>query len=150
MKLLQRPTTEEDIRYLVSNLREHDEQECRTLYPGFSPAVLIRSSVGHSVEGWTIVDPEFPDIPLGVGGVCSAEAPGFSVWLMGTKEMDKLKYQRALLRHGRELIQKLLKKYYRLQNYCSSDKGQLWAMERLGFTIVDIGSEDMRKIECVL
>ena len=126
--------TKEALNYVIDHIREHDLTECRTLYPNFSHGYLLRISALNSIEKWTFTcDGEV----VAVGGVSNSDEAGYCVWLIGTHHMDKLGNQKALLREGRRLLKDLVQRYYRLSNYCSDDPGQVWAMEKLGFTVKD-------------
>jgi len=133
---------------VAENLREHDLKEMELLYPGQDVYNLLFDSVDESVEVWEITTEGGKTIAI--GGVAEVYGlPGYCVWLVGTSEMDELRRQREMLRLGKDLMPRLLRRYQRLSNYCSADKGQIWAMRQLGFTVHETENKDVRFIECV-
>lgn len=126
-------------------IRQHDIDECNLLYPGADPYELLALSWQQSKDRFKI---QREGQVLFVGGVTPmADGVGFCIWGIGTEAMDELKNQLYVLKEGRKLIKELVSKYYRLSNNCSSDPGQVRAMELLGFTVKPTKDPKIKYIE---
>ena len=139
------------LRQTRNQMRQHDRREIATIYGrDVSVTRLLYEADEQSMERWLITSEG--NHVVAIGGIAPMQGlPGYCVWLVGTDRLDKLQHKRELLRLGKELIPRLLKRYLRLSNICSADKGQLWAMKQLGFEVTTMkGNSKVRFITCAL
>lgn len=136
-----------DVPEFVRNLRQHDRDECALLYPGLDIVSLLGHTLDTSLERVLVT---FEGKPLSVGGVAlNPVGPGFTVWMVGTTEMDSLAAKKASLKFWREQVHTWLYHYCRLSNYCSADEGQLRVMRAIGFEVYETTDKNVRFIQCV-
>ena len=130
------------------DIRQHDLNEIALLYgKDADPQELLSHSLYLSHRTFEFIDNGGNLVAIG-GIVCNPIEPcSACIWLIGSTLVDKLHYQKVLLKRGRQIIKNLLKTFTKLYNYCSAEPSQLRSMRALGFTIIDTDDPNIKKIE---
>lgn len=81
-----RPTTWEDVYFVVDNMREEDQDECRA--NGYTPLDALSLSYENSIVSYTLHTPD--GVPAAIMGVSkSGIGPQFGViWMLGTNDIQ--------------------------------------------------------------
>jgi hypothetical protein len=97
----------EHIEHIVAHIRAWDKTEMLA-YNGMEPLESINESLKNSEDCWTGV---VSGIPVCMFGVAESNY----IWLVGTDDVDK--YNKLFLVKSKRFLNKMLKKYSRLENY---------------------------------
>lgn len=129
----------------INDLRETDLEDAIVLYGLEDPYEALRESVEASVEVFTY---EENGLPMGLGGVAESDAiPGYFVWFVGNKDLDKVQSRKALIREGRVYLKERVRRYYRLGNFCGPNRQLHRALRLLGFRIIRTNNSEIFRID---
>lgn len=130
-----KPTTEEDVVYLIENMRQADRDEIEVSYGDSRVEDIVRYSVKESREPMSgFGDGELVCI-FGVVDVSLVERIGVP-WMLTTDAIDK--YQRLFLLNNRRYVRKWREQYKYLYNHVDvrNETAIKW-LKWLGFDIHD-------------
>jgi hypothetical protein len=123
--------TEEDIKYILDNLRHEDEIECKTLFGENWKEDALKNIINTEV---TIGKTKDGDIPVVMGGVhqqeTDIEGVG-TIWLLCTEDIKK--HIVCLLKELSYDLGKIDEKYWLTYNFIyGSSSSKKW-LKKLGF-----------------
>lgn len=126
-----RKSTQEDVEFLASRLREIDAAEVEAL-SGRDPAAVLSQGLEDSDPCMTIMSPSGE--PVAMFGVVPM-SPGLgSIWLLGTDKLEHKDVVRTFLRYCRRWVEGLGKRYPVMFNYVHfSNKKTIRWLRWLGF-----------------
>ncbi|SMG43219.1 hypothetical protein [Paraburkholderia susongensis] len=131
-----RKATEADCHDLFPRLRVKDRVEIALSSGDTTVGVMLRS-LEASDEAWVALNDQGE--LFGIYGVAEVQGLG-SPWMVATPEVYR--YQKELVKDGREWVKSILPKYSRLFNFVHAENTQSIAwLRRLGFTIGELVPE---------